>query len=796
MVKTGKGVTCKYQLAWNLWLPVIFLVMGMGLGKTATAAIPQTERDVLLQLYTALDGDNWTTNTNWGGAPGTEGTWYGVTISTLPDGDHVTGLELFSNNLSGALPAAIGDLTNLQWLDLSSNQLTESIPAELGNLTNLYDLRLNGNQLTGSIPAELGSMTNLQYLYLSSNQLTGNIPSELGNLTNLMSLFLSSNQLTGSIPAELGNPIYLSFLHLDSNQLGGSIPAELGGLTILLSLNLYSNQLTGGIPAELENLTNLQELILSSNQLTGNIPVWLGSLSNLFDLDLSYNQLAGSIPTELGGLTNLQVLHLNSNILTDELPSTLMNLTTLGDIDLRWNGLHTNDIALSDFLDSRHYGGNWHSTQTVAPLDVIAEQVPGTERIRVSWTQASYTSPGHYSVYIATSPGGPYTFYSATTSKYNTRLDVSGLNPQIPYYFVVTTTTLAHAANANEVESDPSQEVESAFTIVGDVNLDDMVTQLDTVLLAQCLSGAMAIPPGVMLDCTGDGVVAVTDLTWLLNRINGNINPWTGELYGYDPLVGSLMIVPAGTYVQGSPLSEANRNADEVRFTHTLTKNLVIMATEVTQHMWADLQSTQPSVPADPTDLFWSSGVNSPVQNVTWYEAVLFANLLSNEEGLIPCYYTDAGFTSPVTSTNYTSGTIYCNFDTDGYRLPTEGEWEYSCRAGTTTAYYWGANMDETYCVYEGNSFGIAWFGGLTLPNYWDLSDMSGNVAEWCWDWYGTYPLNTATDFQGPASGLYRTLRGGSWGDPAEHCRSAYRGYNQPDTRGSLVGFRLCRVIN
>ncbi len=168
-------------------------------------------------------------------------------------------------------------MTNLTALFLSNTQLSGSIPAELGNLTNLTELFLSYNQLSGSIPAELGDLTNLEQLSLNSNQLSGSIPAELVNLTNLGSLNLGENQLSGSISAELGKLSDLGRLELAENQLSGSIPAELGDLTNLTSLILDSNQLSGSIPAELGNISSLHDLYLNNNQLSGSIPVSFAS---------------------------------------------------------------------------------------------------------------------------------------------------------------------------------------------------------------------------------------------------------------------------------------------------------------------------------------------------------------------------------------------------------------------------------------------------------------------------------------------------------------------------------------
>ena len=282
-----------------------------------------SDRAALVALYNATEGGSWTTRTNWlSGRPLDE--WHGVTTDS--DG-RVIALNFSSNHLEGALPAALGDLTNLESLRLLGNELTGPIPAALGDLTNLESLVLSNNELTGPIPAALGDLTNLESLRLGGNELTGPIPAALGDLTNLRALNLWSNELTGPIPAALGDLANLEFLWLGSNQLTGPIPAALGDLTNLRVLSLWSNELTGPIPAALGDLTNLESLWLRSNQLTGRIPAELSDLSNLRALNLWGNELTGRIPAALGDLTNLESLWLRSNQLTGPIPTELSNLS-------------------------------------------------------------------------------------------------------------------------------------------------------------------------------------------------------------------------------------------------------------------------------------------------------------------------------------------------------------------------------------------------------------------------------------------------------------------------------------
>ena len=247
-------------------------------------------------------------------------------------------LHLDDNTLTGSIPAELGNLANLERLTLYDNDLGGSIPPELGNLTSLKRLRLDGNKLTGSIPAELGRLTNLGSLYLYDNDLGGSIPPALGDLTSLTQLRLYDNELTGSIPRELRNLTSLEALHLHKNQLSGPIP-DLSTLTSLTQLLLYENLLTDSIPAQLGGLTSLQFLYLDQNQLSGEIPTELGSLSNLKQLYLDQNLLTGTIPTELGNLAALQVLSLSTNELTGTIPVELAELTNLVYLYLRNNQL-------------------------------------------------------------------------------------------------------------------------------------------------------------------------------------------------------------------------------------------------------------------------------------------------------------------------------------------------------------------------------------------------------------------------------------------------------------------------
>lgn len=226
------------------------------------------EREILIKLYHATNGDQWKNNTNWcSDKPLYE--WYGVNVES--DG-HVGSLLLSENKLSGIIPIEIGDLINLTFLALGGNKLSGEIPLSLGNLTSLEFLDLSWNQLSGNIPSDIGRLKKLFDIGLQNNQLTGIIPIEIGNLFNLVSLTLGGNKLSGEIPSNLGQLKELQVLHLGDNQLTGKIPTNLGNLTNLTSFQLGNNQLTGEIPPEICHYRYLDDFYIGDNNLTGNLP--------------------------------------------------------------------------------------------------------------------------------------------------------------------------------------------------------------------------------------------------------------------------------------------------------------------------------------------------------------------------------------------------------------------------------------------------------------------------------------------------------------------------------------------
>ena len=240
--------------------------------------------------------------------------------------------------------------------------------------------------------------------------------------------------------------------------------------------------------------------------------------------------------------------------------------------------------------------------------------------------------------------------------------------------------------------------------------------------------------------------------------------------------------IPRGGFSMGSPDNEESRGTNEGVHQVTLTHDFYMQTTEVTQQEWEVLMGNNPS--------FFSNGLeasNRPLEQVTWHEALSYANALSIAYDLDPC------FTIIGTDVTLNSETIY---DCEGYRLPTEAEWEYAARAGSTTSFYNGDDPDilEEIAWYESNSSGRTHSVGQKIPNLWNLYDMSGNVWEWTWNWFGDYE-NDLEDPTGPITGSSRIIRGGSHINEAGLLRSAQRFNAEGNERSDILGFRLVRSV-
>lgn len=374
-----KSKNWKWLRLFNWGVLALVALLAFSWSVATSAQTLEDDKAALTAIFHATGGTGWTNKYHWLSQTVTVDQWFGVTVTN----DRVTKLELYGNNLTGSIPAEIGNLTALELLDFNGNNLIGNIPAELENLTVLNALHLGGNQLSGAVPNNLLKLVNLSYLGLAGNeltslpadfkdmtslrvldvwenQLTGNVPSGLGGLPRLTNVDLKSNQLTGPIPKDLTTSTTLLHLNLRNNQLSGLIPAGLGNVTSLLDLRLSENQLTGPIPSDLGNLVNLRILYLSNNRLTGPIPRELGNMRSLLSLRLNNNQLSGKIPAELGNLMNVQVMLFSDNhLLTGEIPGSFTGLGALESLYFTRTQVNCNPLtydpqnqALSNFLDA------------------------------------------------------------------------------------------------------------------------------------------------------------------------------------------------------------------------------------------------------------------------------------------------------------------------------------------------------------------------------------------------------------------------------------------------------------
>ena len=215
-----------------------------------------------------------------------------------------------------------------------------------------------------------------------------------------------------------------------------------------------------------------------------------------------------------------------------------------------------------------------------------------------------------------------------------------------------------------------------------------------------------------------------------------------------------MALVPAGKFMMGSPASEKDRSYNETQHEVTLTKPFYMGKYEVTQEQWESVMGKNPSR---------EKGAKLPVTDVSWIDCQVFIHKLNAS----------------------TKG---------GYRLPTEAEWEYACRAGTTTAYSFGARVRLKNLNYADLKMGKPVAVGSYKPNAFGLYDMHGNVFEWCEDWYGDYPEGGVTDPKGPAFGENHVLRGGAFSFQESLARSSFRGNYPRAIHFNFLGFRLVRT--
>ncbi len=314
------------------------------------------------------------------------------------------------------------------------------------------------------------------------------------------------------------------------------------------------------------------------------------------------------------------------------------------------------------------------------------------------------------------------------------------------------------------------------------------------IVLLICILLILGIGTGIFFATHKDTAI-MEDTEWTVASQDTSINPNESELQEgketMSVIEDGMLFIPEGTFSMGSPKDERQRQEDETLHGVTVSA-FYIDPYEVTQKDYQEIMGENPS---------HSRGDALPVENVTWYDAIQYCNKLSENKGLIPVYKIEGDSVTWDRSAN-------------GYRLPTEAEWEYAARAGTTTIYNFGDQVHSDYANFEGSypylieenyvshrdpDVVTSRNRGETIavtelaPNRFGLYQMHGNVAEWCFDYYGEYNLQNTSDPAGADSGSLRVNRGGSYNDFGKHLRSAYRSATNPLDGDQNLGFRICR---
>ena len=284
-----------------------------------------------------------------------------------------------------------------------------------------------------------------------------------------------------------------------------------------------------------------------------------------------------------------------------------------------------------------------------------------------------------------------------------------------------------------------------------------------------------------------------------------------GETRGKESVLATGMVqIPGGTFKMGSPADKAERSTEFVNDENYRTANegnVTVSAFSIGKYLVTQAQYME-IIGVNPSYFF---GNNLPAEMVSWYDAIVFCNKLSIKEGLNPAYSIE-GKTNPTEwgdvpiSNKATWDSVEVVAGSNGYRLPTEAQWEYACRAGTTTPFNTGNNITTSQANYNGNYpyncnpageyIGKTTAVNIFAPNAYGLYDMHGNLFEWCWDWYTSSYDNAGenTNPAGAVAGYNRVIRGGSWfGCGGRNLRSAYRLDDYPYWRDADHGIRVVR---
>lgn len=259
--------------------------------------------------------------------------------------------------------------------------------------------------------------------------------------------------------------------------------------------------------------------------------------------------------------------------------------------------------------------------------------------------------------------------------------------------------------------------------------------------------------------------------------VNAGNQPHDYNLEPASPLKLQLIPVKGGMFRVGDELSGIRE---------AVVSDFFISNIPVTQQIYEFVAGLNPSKMKDS---------NKPVESVSWYDAVIFCNKLSLCYNKKPCYSINGYFDFNVLKNDSSEwNSLSCDFTADGFRLPSECEWEYAARGGIyNSPFVYSGSDDINDVAWYGENSGITTHvSGGKRANALGIYDMSGNVEEWCWDWFAPYGSGRMTNYRGPVSGSLKVKRGGSWLDDDVQCTVSFRGSSSPKGKGSNLGFRIC----